>query len=1392
MRNFSFLHMLNSKILLSGFIAMLIMSHIAFGQKAENFWHLSQITNEDGLSNSAVNSIFKDSRGFMWFGTWDGLNQYDGKNIVQHYPDMLLPDRLSNNIIWKILEDSSDGLWIVTERGINRYDYATNRFQSWFAQNEPHYTRENSLRAAIGPDGNIWLTIYGAGIYRFSPTESDFIRLQIPSLPEEQIHTGIGLYTFDNQLYILHDDFQLSVLDEKGDFADQFVINRKTLTENSSTTLNWFFELNDQPYLVIPCSDGRIRLINLLTRQVELIDEDAFQSPVTALFADTESGSLLLGTDDGMLLQLKMDKSLEFNALTKNIPLLSDKKVKIRSIFKTGEMLWVGTDGEGVFQANMQPKPFFNIGKGLLETRQLNHKIVRAVYEDSQRNLWVGTRGGGLNKIPAKGGPTQVFNTDNGLSNDAVLSLAEDSHGNIWIGIDGQGIDMLDPKTAKVSHFPEDFPGAENLDFSSVYTICVDVYGTLWLGTSGSGVYGLTFDYKNRRYSLKNHQHLPGNGGPQDLKGKVVFAIREEKPNILWIGARMAGLHRYNTLTHEVQHFKQASDTTVGLSNTDVLSLEIGADNQLWIGTSGGLNVASLSQPEMRFKHFSVRDGLPNHTIHSILEDKQGNIWMSTNKGLSRYLKSESRFVNYNRGDGLLNNEYTDGAAFHNEKNGKVYFGGINGIDYFYPQDILISLGKPKVLLTAFLLFNKKIEPGDETKILTESLDFTNEIRLSYDQNFFGVEFTTLNYNNAAKNNFAYKLENFNVDWVEIETLRSANFTNVPFGHYKLRIRATNEDGFWSDDIRSVSIIIAPPFYLTYAAFVVYSLLFLLLIYLIYRYQTHRIRKRHSLALEALNRKKEKELNQYKFEFFTNLAHEFRTPLTLIFASAATLMEKIDNKSGRYTMIRNVYSNARRLQHMIDELLAFQKLDTGREKLKLKAADLVSFIEEIIEIFAHYATEKELELSYEPEDSEIITAFDSDKIERILLNLLSNAIKYTSSGGTVTVRLKSTETAVVISIQDTGTGIKPEILPHIFDRYFHHNPENTDKINAPRSSGIGLAYTQSLVALHNGNIAVESKVNAGTTFTVSLPLVNKDSIDKTQQAKSLLSLNEKFRESIAEEFFQQQDYALEQNKLAAKTTDNVNKYRILVVEDDLQLLQLLKELLSAHYEVVTAVNGQKALDMLKQKRFDLVVSDVMMPVMDGLELCRAIKEDVATSHIPVVLLSARAASEQLIEGLETGADSYIIKPFHPRHLFLSIDKLLHIRELLTSRFKENIEQRSEEVEQHLSERDRKLLDKAFLFIGEHYYSEELNADKLADELALSKAQLYRKIKALTGMTPHGLIKNFRLKKAREMILEDKYNISDIVFMSGFNNRTYFYRSYRELFGEAPGELNKNR
>ncbi len=1375
-------------------LILLIICFICNGMAAyagDTQWRVKQITNEDGLSNSAVNHIYKDRQGFMWFGTWDGLNQYDGKSMVSFYPDNLSQYHISNNIIWDIFEDHMQNLWIITERGINRFDYESDRFDSWFDEIEQYSSRENSLRAVIGPENELWLAVYGNGLYRFSDEDQDFVEVELAGLSENQHQNVVGIFACGDSLLLLHEHHQLTGFMPESSDISIIDLSDCFLHEDVRIDLSWFYKQNGSGFIAFPCMTGGIKALSLNNHKFIVYQDDHFPSLVTALYASEEDSSILLGTDDGNILELDMSDGGGFRSLLDKIPEFAEKKVKIWSIFKTDDLIWIGTDGEGVFLANMQPKPFFNIERGEAHERRINHKIVRAVYEDQYGNLWVGTRGNGLNMIPAHGGATKVYNSLNGLSNDAVLSLAVDHSNNLWIGVDGPGVDILNMETGKISHLPDDLITDVNLEFGSVYSICVDAFGTVWLGTSGYGLFGLNVSMEGAQYILNHYTHLPGSGQDNDLRGNIVFSVKEERPNILWIGARMAGLHRFNTLTQEVQYYGQASQAGLGLNNPDVLSLLIGSDKTLWIGTSGGLNKVRLGNPILQFEYFTGSEGLPNHTIHAILEDASGNIWISTNKGLSRYLIEESRFVNYNSGDGLLNNEYTDGAAFHHLPSGRLYFGGINGLDWFYPNMISISADQPEVIITNFTLFNKTIKPGDDTGILDVNINFADKIKLRHNQNFFGFEFTSLNYQNAARNNFAYKLENFNVDWVDAGSQRAVNFTNVPYGKYRLLLRAANEDGSWSERIKEIEILIMPPFWLTYAAFSVYAILLILIIIAVYRYQTRRIKKRQQQQLEKINRQKERELNQYKFEFFTNLAHEFRTPLTLIIASAATLFSKEGEGKANHLLNKSIYTNARRLQHMIDELLAFQKLDSGREMLALKPGELVSYMSGIIEIFLHYANEKELELSFEPEVPELHVAFDGDKIERILLNLLSNAIKYTPPGGSVTVKLEVKDETVIITVKDTGIGIPIEILPNVFDRYFHHNPDTTELLNAPKGSGIGLAYTRSLVELHNGMINVESEVNVGTTFKVSLPISSKKLRGINHDEELSKSRKDRLLESIAEEYFQQHDIDFVGHESTSQSLGKASKYRILIVEDDIQLLQLLESLLSEYYDIVTAINGAKALDILKQKRIDLVVSDVMMPEMDGLALCKNIKSDLVTSHVPVVLLTARAATEQLIEGLETGADSYITKPFHPRYLQLSIEKLLKTREMLTADIRKNPGQQTKSIERHLSNRDRKLLDKCFKYLSESYYMENLNADQLADHLALSKAQLYRKIKAITGLTPHGLIKNFRLNKAREMIIEAKYNISDIVFMTGFNNRTYFYRSYRELFGETPGEILKN-
>ena len=1356
-------------------------------------WRSALITNEDGLSNSAVISIYKDKRGYMWFGTWDGLNRYDGKNIKTFYPDLFDENAISNNIIRNILEDLHGRMWIVTEQGINQYSYDRENFSSWFTDQPELSFREYSLKARIGYDGNVWVSVFGLGVFQFNPEKNDFKKVIIPEINESYLERITDFFFFGNQIYILENN-NLMIYDlSNSSILGKHDISRLCAeSESDYYDGNWFFELNSRPYLALSIRKGGLMLVNLDTLQGETFKKSDENFRVTSIQVSENYMFLWIGTDDGGLYQMESYNGFQIHSVLHLIPQLADKKVKIWSILEASDdLLWIGTDGEGVFRSILKPKPFFQITRGEASQRQLNHQIVRAILEDETGNLWVGTRGNGLNMIPAHEGSTQYFTTLNGLTNNAVLALKKDESGHLWIGHDGTGIDVLDTNTGIFYHFPTDLKGGVDLEFGSVYDICIDAFGQVWLSTSGYGVIGLNISRENDGFRLINKIQIKGEGPDDILKSNIIYSIVEEKPNILWLATRGAGIYRLNTLTLQLENFSLARADQPGLSDNDILSLHMGNDGNLWVGSSGGLNKVNINFRPYAFTHYTTLDGLPNNTIHAILEDSVGNIWTSTNKGLSKFDRTNNKFLNFNSADGLQSNEYTDGAAFYSPGSGKFYFGGINGLDWFYPEEIQISDRMPQLVLSGFRLYNKLILPGDTTEILSRNINELDKITLNHNQNFFTIEFTTLNFINPDKSLFEYKLENFNSDWVFADNQREANFTNVPFGKYSLLVRATNEDGVWSDEVKSLQIIIRPPFWRTWPAYLFYVVLSGSILYSIYRYQLKRLKLKQQRALEKVQQEKEKEINQYKLQFFTNLAHEFGTPLTLIFASAASLMGHKNNKEESSNLIKTIYQNSRRMQRLVQELLEFRKVDTGRERLKNRKTELVSTLNNIVDIFYHFARENELELSFEPDINELWVLTDADKIEKIMLNLLSNALKYTPAGGNVSVCLEKSEDKIIIKVNDTGIGIPEESITHIFESFYQYGQNQHPRKTSFKGIGIGLAYTRSLAELLGGNISVKSIQEKGSSFTVTLPYLPASPDEETKYQQAGLITRSALLENMTEEFLpgKNQPGKTSATKPALWTTPK--KYRVLVAEDDPELSNLLFRLLSEQYDVSLAKTGKQALELIKNNRIDLLVSDIIMPEMDGLTLCKTIKSEILTSHIPVILLTAKTEMENRIEGLEMGADSYIPKPFHPKHLFVRIEKLLKTREQISEYFKTNFGTPSYDLQQNYSARDKDLLEKCVQFIENNFGEESLDAELMASHLALSKAQLYRKIKALTGLTPHGLIKNFRLKKARQMIAEGEFSITEIIYMTGFNNRTYFYRSYKEIFGETPGEINKN-
>ncbi|HEX8040706.1 MAG TPA: response regulator, partial [Chryseosolibacter sp.] len=870
------------------------------------------------------------------------------------------------------------------------------------------------------------------------------------------------------------------------------------------------------------------------------------------------------------------------------------------------------------------------------------------------------------------------------------------------------------------------------------------------------------------------------------IKSNIVYTILEEKPNILWFGTRGGGIYRYNALTKQIEEHIQANgDERNRLCNDDILSMHMDGQEQLWIGTSGGLNRLYLQTKPYRIDHFTQHEGLPNNTIHAIQEDYRNNIWMSTNQGLVMYDRSRNAFKHFDTNDGLQNNEFTDGSSFSSRTSEKLFFGGIEGLDIVYPSKLDTTNYFPRLSVTDFQIRNVPVRPGDETHILSRHIDLSDSVRLSYYQNFISFFFTTLDYWNKQKSEYAYFLKNFDKDWNYIGQQQTITFTNIPPGQYTLNIKYSNGNGIWSSAVRTVHITVAPPFWKTSWAYALYIFLAVGVQLSIVLYIRQRMRTKKAMAIDKFKALQLKELNDYKLQFFTNIAHEFRTPLTLILGPVTSLLKKSDG-NGDARQLKTIYSNSLRLQKLIEELIQFRKIETGKDTLEISCQDLIPFAQEITESFQQYAFDRELHLEFYPQQETLPAYFDKKKVEKILINLVSNAIKYSLKGGIVSVSLRSANGKAIFDIKDEGIGIAAENQEKIFESFYQHPGPQTDTDGFAKSTGIGLSLTRSLVVLHRGEIRLSSKQNRGTTFTVILPIAEEFYPNHPEVHPGVLP-STNLTEKVSLEF-ETDHYRSDQNGTIANSISDKRIYSLLVVDDNSSITSLLENLLCDKYVIHKAHSGKKALAILEEERVDLIISDVLMPDMDGLTLCKKIKENIQTSHVPVILLTAKAEIENRIEGLQVGADSYIPKPFHQEHLFIRIEKLIERMELVRKKFQNIAETELHQLSPGISDRDDHFFSKITQCIQDHLSEPEFNADTIADDVGMSKASLYKKVKTITGLTPHGLIKQYRLKKAADLLKNSGLTVSEVIYETGFNSRSYFYKSFNEIFHCHPKDF----
>jgi len=1358
-----------------------------FGQSGNfNFTHLD-INN--GLSHNQVNCIFKDSRGFMWFGTMSGLNRFDGYTfkIYRHDPDD--SSSINDNYINAIAEDHLGRLWINTRTALSIYDPATESFSDDIGT----YLAGLGLSAGNVSDlyrdnrGMIWLTLTNAGMLGFDPVSRSVKKLNHEPVDSGSIvsndissfiqdrhgdywlitHNGILQRIDGNTLKLDYKDFR--IYREKGEhwleyqlFADRD--NDLWIYASSYSSGTYLLNTESGTLQLISKESGRFRLNNNTIKGI----------------VQGDNGLIWIGTDHGGI-NLIDKKDLSVRYLVSNP--YDDRSLSqnsITSLFRDDAgIIWAGTFKKGINYYHPDIIRFGLIKHQSLNPSNLGYDDVNTFCEDDRGNLWIGTNGGGLIYYDKSAGTFAHYRHDpsdpGSLSNDVIISLFIDSGKKLWIGTFYGGLDYYDGK--RFHHFRHDSFNPASLADDRVWVMYEDAENRFWIGTLGGGL-----DLLDRATGRFRHYK---SSDANSVFSDFIVSIIEDKEQNLWIGTAV-GISILDKQSGIFRHLIRVPGDTGSLSNNNVIALLCDNRGWMWIGTREGLNL--YNPQKSSFTKISRSNGLAGNTILSMLEDEEGNLWLATSHGLSNIIISPwstpdsltYRIMNYDEPDGLQGKEFNERAACRT-RDGELLFGGAKGFNIFRPRDININKRKPGIVFTGLEIYNTPVKVNEKINgriLLKKSISGNDEIVLKYNENMFSIQFSALDYFQPLKNKYKYKLEGFNDSWMESDaTLRKATYTNLDPGGYVFRVIAANNDGTWNETGASINITIRPPFWKTKFAFMFYFITVSLLLFLLRFVVLERERMNFRAQQEKQEADRRHEIDMLKIKFITNISHEFRTPLSLIITPLEKILknaEKIELKN----QLLFVYRNAKRLLNLVNQLLDFRRMEYQQLRLYPALGDMVNFAREITYSFSDLAEKKSIALEFESGTENLPTLFDHDKVEKIIFNLLSNAFKFTPEKGKITVSLsRQSNTAIAggngdpvtawvqLSVKDTGIGIPKEKQEKVFEQFVQ---DENSQMQINQGTGIGLSLVSEFVKLHKGKIRLESEVGKGSCFTVLLPILTESGWVELHpvSAPQITPIPDQADENV-----QSQQYK--------------DKPTILIIEDNDDFLFYLKDNLKARYTILEAPEGISGLKIAREKTPDLIVSDIMMPGMDGIELCRLVKNDKHTSHIPVILLTARTSETQRLEGFDTGADEYITKPFSFELLESRIKNLIHQRELVRKSFQKKFELTPSEIQ--VTSLDEKLIRKAMSIVEKNLANPDFSVDQLAREVGMSRVHLYKKLTSLTGKSPIEFIRIIRLRRAASLLEKSQLSVAEIAYQVGFNNPKYFTRYFKEEYKILPSE-----
>ena len=1350
---------------------------------------------KEGISKVGVSSIVQDNKGFVWISTLGaGLYKFDGIEYTSYKYRFKDSTSISSNRIKCSFLDSKNRLWIGTENGLNLYNKDLNNFKR-YKFNFSNLNNNDVLSLQEDASNNLLIGTNGSGLFKLNlktfkvdrilNSEKNKQQILINSLIKTKqgktfVGTNIGLKEVDVLNNKLIDSRAFGIENNKisSSIESLFLDNENNLWAGSQTNKG-----------VFKCKLSSDRNNNILA-----VQNLKFSSKKIMDIVQLKDSTMLIGTENDGLFHLDKNNTVIKNYRTSKAKENSLLHNSIWELFlDRDQRIWMGYYNSGVAVYDELYDKFKDIKSISNNKNSLKTPSVMGIIKSGNSNLWIATDGGGIdiyNQITEKITHinTEDTSTYSGLTSDYIISLFKDSKGNIWAGSWDNGIYFLKKGNNNfVNYNVKNTSGT--LTSNSIQSFAEDSNGEIWIAAFLGGIQ--SFNPKTKKFTKYDlGPFLKSNFNNVDVR-KIIIDVNDN----VWVGTSKNGLYlikRENSLIKEVTYYGTLMSKKYNNPSeaNDILTLYQDSNKNIWVGTSGA-GLCKINIIDNSIAWFNEENGLKNSSISGIIEDKHYNLWLSGNEGLTKMNISNNSFTNYTNNDGLLSNDFNFDAAFKDLEGG-LYFGNFKGVDYFNPKNIKTNKTPPSLSFTGLKVFNKDVELGKKDSPLSKSLSEIDHLILSSKQSVFTIEYSGISFTRPEKNSYAFYLEGYETDWNYVENKRNATYTNLDHGDYTFKLKAANNDGVWSKQPLELKIRILPPWWRTNWAIFLYVLIFLLGLILLNILTRKRVKEKELIKSERLQQLQKDELNKKKIQFFTNISHEFRTPLTLIINP---LKDIINNSELHLPLeVKNkhsvIYKNTQRLYRLINELMDLRKLELNKMKLRAENLNLVHFSKDILSYFKEEANSKNILISFDSDLPNLNIVADPKMVEKIIFNLLSNAIKVTPSGGAINLEIASEEDfilplvdsnkeikAVQIIVSDTGKGLKEEDVKKIFERFYQVEEQNKSYFGG---TGIGLEVVQNFVKLHKGKIEVKSKLNKGTTFKVILPLGEKLEINKNSSTEE----NDLFKN--------RKDFlSIPKNELTGNDFDETQEpktHTILIVEDNIELRNYLQQELNTQYKTLVASNGLEAVRIAQESLADLIISDVIMPEMNGFDFCQIIKNNTSTSHIPLLMLTAKSSIENRIEGIEMGADAYMVKPFDLKLLKLRISQLIKSRQLIFDKYFSGLTGLDESTLASSTEKDfiQNLLD----YINKNIDDSNLNVEELATQLNLSRSHLYRKIKALTGQTVSEFIRGIRLEKAKNILENGNLSVSETCYKVGFGSPSYFSKCFKAKFGFLPTDVEK--